>query len=166
MEEAPEISTGFATLGRETLHAIEEELEAERRKNLPVRPGRRTLNDLAEAIAPGQAAKLAPPKRPERRTIGFEEAQSSPAATAGGHLRAPTPPPPVEVEPIELLETLTVALRGVTAAHLADAAARDRIVRERILPRYPDIDPKRLAHVEIIPGPLRMTVLVRLWILV
>ena len=182
---APEVKLSYATAGRDTLAAIEEELAAPRPSaaEAPVieiseaPAGRETLAAIAEELAEAM--------RPRQNTLPYADKISN-APGARSPSRAPTPPPTpsskaddgpevtigAESAPLtprlapdvlEIFELLTFIIRGSAVGDLSTDALRRRFVAEHLLHRVPSGSIDDVERVEVTPWTAKGTMVMRVW---
>jgi hypothetical protein len=189
---APEVKLSYATAGRETLAAIEEELAAPRitTAEAPVieiseaPAGRETLAAIAEELADSM--------RPRQNTLPYGDKISN-APGARSPSRAPSPPraqvaaaakssapnddgpevtvseepapltPRLAPEALEIFELLTFIIRGGGVGDLSTDALRRRFVEEHLLHRVPSGSISDVERIEVTPWTAKGTMVVRVW---
>ena len=190
---APEVKLSYATAGRDTMAAIEEELAAPRitAAEAPVieiseaPAGRETLAAIAEELAESM--------RPRQNTLPYGDKISN-APGARSPSRAPSPPPapvapaaakaavakddgpevtvseePAPLTPrlapeaLEIFELLTFIIRGGGVGDLSTDALRRRFVEEHLLHRVPSGSISDVERIEVTPWTAKGTMVVRVW---
>ena len=188
---APEVKLSYATAGRDTMAAIEEELAAPRisTAEAPVieiseaPAGRETLAAIAEELADAM--------RPRQNTLPYGDKISN-APGARSPSRAPSPPPtpsaaakapavkddgpevtvseePAPLTPrlapetLEIFELLTFIIRGGGVGDLSTDALRRRFVEEHLLHRVPSGSISDVERIEVTPWTAKGTMVVRVW---
>jgi hypothetical protein len=188
LPSAPEVKLSYASAGRDTLAAIEEELAAPRPMSSAEAPvieisespaGRETMaaiaEELSEAMRPRQntlpyADKIsnAPGARPPSRAP-LPPAVPTPAAKADdgpeitiGAEAAPLTPRLAPVA-LEIFELLTFIIRGSGVGDLSTDALRRRFVEEHLLRRVPSGSIADVERIEVTPWTAKGTMVVRVW---
>lgn len=180
---APEVKLTYASAGRDTMAAIEEELAAPRMggAEAPVieiseaPAGRETMAAIAE--------ELAEVMRPRQNTLPYADKISN-APGARSPSRAPAPPPPAAAdggpevtvgsepapltprlapEALEIFELLTFIIRGSGVGDLSTDALRRRFVEAHLLHRVPSGSLADVERIEVTPWTAKGTMVVRLW---
>lgn len=181
---APEVKLSYATAGRDTLAAIEEELAAPRLSaaEAPVieiseaPAGRETLAAIAEELAEAM--------RPRQNTLPYADKISN-APGARSPSRAPTAPtspakaddgpevtigaepapltPRLAPEVLEIFELLTFIIRGSAVGDLSTDALRRRFVAQHLLHRVPSGSIDDVERIEVTPWTAKGTMVVRVW---
>ena len=178
---APEVQIGFKTAGRETLAAIEEELQAPSliAAEAPLieiseaPAGRDTLAAIEEELAESMT-------RPRQNTLPYgDRISNAPGARAPS--RAPKPPvddapqitvapepPPPRPKPIadriEIFELLTFIVRGNKLGDHTTDALRRRFVEQNLLHRVPSGSMDTVERIEVTPWTAKGTMVVRVWV--
>ena len=189
---APEVKLSYATAGRETLAAIEEELAAPRitTAEAPVieiseaPAGRETLAAIAEELAESM--------RPRQNTLPYgDKISNAPGARSPSRAPAPPPVPAVAVakapavkddgpevtvseepapltprlapEALEIFELLTFIIRGGGVGDLSTDALRRRFVEEHLLHRVPSGSISDVERIEVTPWTAKGTMVLRVW---
>jgi len=182
---APEVKLSYATAGRETMAAIEEELAAPRLSTAeaPVieiseaPAGRETMAAIAEELAESM--------RPRQNTLPYADKISN-APGARSPSRAPMPPPAPKAVPddgpevtvsdepspptprlapeaLEIFELLTFIIRGSGVGDLSTDALRRRFVEDHLLHRVPSGLISDVERIEVTPWTAKGTMVVRVW---
>jgi hypothetical protein len=182
---APELRFEYAPAGRETISAISEEVAdaaRELRARLPELSAPEISledapagRDTVTVIAREAAAHAATAVRPRLTTLdysnrpvdGSPDASCTPShATIDALARAMTEP---EVaagarhSPLEISELVTFVVRGGDLTQLSSEDGRRRFVTERLLARLPVRSLDQVLRVDVTPGTVRGTLIVRVW---
>lgn len=186
---APEVKLGYATAGRETMSAIEEDLAA-RSSTTAEGPmieisetpaGRETMaaitEELAEAMrprlntlpygdkisnAPGaKSPSRRPPAAPKSPTTPVAAADEGPEVTIG--VEAAPPTPRLKPDALEIFELLTFIIRGSLVGDLSTDALRRRFVEEHLLHRIPSGSIADVERIEVTPWTAKGTMVMRVW---
>mgnify|MGYP001544265339 FL=1 len=190
---APEVKLSYATAGRDTMAAIEEELAAPRitAAEAPVieiseaPAGRETLaaiaEELAESMRPrqntlpyGDKISNAPGARSPSRAPSPPPAPAAPAAAKAAVAKDDGPEVTVSEEPapltprlapeaLEIFELLTFIIRGGGVGDLSTDALRRRFVEEHLLHRVPSGSISDVERIEVTPWTAKGTMVVRVW---
>ena len=189
---APEVKLTYATAGRETLAAIEEELAAPSlsTSEAPVieisetPAGRDTMAAIAEELADAMRPRLntlpygdkiknapgakSPSKMPAPRDTPSpavpERHDDGPEVTVTtSTLDAPPPTPRLAPEELEIFELLTFIIRGNKASDLSTDAVRRRFVEQHLLHRVPSGSMESVERIEVTPWTAKGTMVVRVW---
>jgi hypothetical protein len=186
---APEVKVRYKTAGRDTMAAIEEELQA---------PGLGTteapLIEISEAPAGREtmaaiAEELASEMRPRQNTLPYDDkvsnapgakspsrtpapiiapaplparAHKAPAISVEGEV-VPGPPPRLAADGVQIFELLTFIIRGNTALDLSTDARRRQFVAEHLLHRLPSRSLDDVERIEVTPWTAKGTMVLRLW---
>lgn len=165
---APEVKVGYKTAGRDTMAAIEQELQTSDRST-PEAPvieiseapaGRETMAAIAE--------ELANEVRPRQNTLPYDDKISNaPGAKSPSRMPAPivapVSQPGVAADSVEIFELLTFIIRGNAAFDLSTDALRRRFVGEHLLHRLPSRSLDDVERIEVTPWTAKGTMVVRLW---
>lgn len=190
---APDVKLSYASAGRDTLAAIEQELAAPSLSttDAPVieisetPAGRETMAAIAE--------ELADATRPRQNTLPYDDkirnapgARSPSRAPAAPKAPGPEPAPPrpspeddgpevsVKEEPapptpriapdgLEIFELLTFIVRGNQVGDLSTDALRRRFVETHLLHRVPTGSMDTVERIEVTPWTAKGTMVVRVW---
>ena len=187
---APEVKLTYATAGRDTMAAIEQELAAPR-----VSVGEAPVIEISEAPA-GRATmaaiaeELAQSMRPRQNTLPYADKISN-APGARSPSRAPAPPvlspaptparktdltpeitigaeaapltPRLAPDVLEIFELLTFIIRGSGVGDLSTDALRRRFVEAHLLHRVPSGSIADVERIEVTPWTAKGTMVVRVW---
>jgi hypothetical protein len=185
---APEVKLTYASAGRETMAAIEQELAGPRlgSADAPVieiseaPAGRETMAAIAE--------ELAEVMRPRQNTLPYaDKISNAPGARSPSRVPAPPAPPspaaaiaddapevtigaePAPLTPrlapaaLEIFELLTFIIRGSGVGDLSTDALRRRFVEEHLLHRVPSGSIADVERIEVTPWTAKGTMVVRVW---
>jgi hypothetical protein len=190
---APEVKLTYASAGRDTMAAIEEELAAPSLSTTeaPVieisetPAGRETMAAIAEELADAM--------RPRMNTLPYDDKiKNAPGAKSPSKMPAPraTPLPtqpraqlddgpeltvttsPLEASPptprlapdeLEIFELLTFIIRGNKVGDLSTDALRRRFVQDHLLHRVPGGSIDAVERIEVTPWTAKGTMVVRVW---
>jgi len=181
---APEVKLSYATAGRETLAAIQEELGATEAPMIEISEapaGRETLAAIAEELADAM--------RPRLNTLPYaDKISNAPGAKSPSRMPAPAPVPvpaqarqpddgpevtvSADVAPLtprlapdalEIFELLTFIIRGTMVGDLSTDALRRRFVEEHLLHRVPSGSITDVERIEVTPWTAKGTMVMRVW---
>ncbi len=188
---APEVKLGYATAGRETMAAIEEELtapslstaEAPLIEISETPAGRETMAAIAEELAEAMRPRLntlpygdqisnapgakSPSRMPAHRPtaepapVGAPKRDDGPEVTIGTEAAPLTPR--LKPDALEIFELLTFIIRGSMVGDLSTDALRRRFVEEHLLERVPSGSIADVERIEVTPWTAKGTMVMRLW---
>ena len=157
--------------------AIHEELRAQGRAPLTSPSHRDDGPELSFVEGPvgretlAVIAELARPIREEQDTLDYGDRISN-APGAKTPSRVPAPPrPTTELStaatpgeaPLAIFEMLTFMVQGPAPGSLSSEAGRRRFVEEHLLARLPHKDLAQVGRIDVTPGTVQGTVMVRVW---
>ncbi len=182
---APDVKLSYATAGRETMAAIEQELatpfvssaEAPLIEISESPAGRETMAAIADELAQSM--------RPRQNTLPYaDKISNAPGARSPNRAPATPPSPALEVddgpeltigvepapptprlgpEALEIFELLTFIIRGSGVGDLSTDALRRRFVEEHLLHRVPSGSIDDVERIEVTPWTAKGTMVVRIW---
>lgn len=159
---APDIALGHASVGRETMSAIAEELVAEPNTGVRARMSTVGFEDRresrpAQASGPELVTEARPAGRDTLAAIGreLESTLGGAEPESGTHARA--------AEALEVFEMATFVVRGPELSRLSSQQARRDFVAERLLHRLPVGSIDEVDRIDVTPWTVKGTVIVRVW---
>jgi hypothetical protein len=177
------VKVGYKTAGRDTMAAIEEELQAPSLSTTEAPlieiseapAGRETMAAIAAELANemrprqntlpyGDKISNAPGARsPSRMPVRAPRADDAPKITMGQEVPAQVPTQSVAQHGVEIFELLTFIIRGNKVGDLSTDALRRRFVEDNLLHRVPSGSMDAVERIEVTPWTAKGTMVVRVW---